>query len=139
MTSDPALHAARRARVFQAMEAAGGGVLLVAAADEKLRNNDATYPFRQDSDFYWLTGFDEPQGCVVLDGRKGERKVTMFVRPRDKEKEIWDGIRLGVDGAKAVLGADEAWPVAEQDGRLGGLLDGARTLWFRLGADAGWD
>src|SRR5512137_1682179 len=111
MTFDPALHAARRARVFQAMEAAGGGVLLVAAADEKLRNNDATFPF--------------PQGCVVLDGRKGERKVTMFVRPRDKEKEIWDGIRLGVDGAKAVLGADEAWPVAEQDARLPALLDGA--------------
>jgi Xaa-Pro aminopeptidase len=139
MTFDPALHAARRARVFQAMEAAGGGLLLVAAADEKLRNNDATYLFRQDSDFYWLTGFDEPQGCVVLDARKGERKVIMFVRPRDKEKEIWDGLRLGVDGAKAVLGIDEAFPVAEQDAKLGGLLDGAGTLWFKLGADAGWD
>jgi Xaa-Pro aminopeptidase len=139
MTSDPALHAARRARVFQAMEAAGGGVLLVAAADERLRNNDATYPFRQDSDFYWLTGFDEPQGCVVLAARSGERKTILFVRPRDKEKEIWDGLRLGVDGAKAVLGADEAWPVAEQDARLGGLVDGARTLWFKLGTDGGWD
>ncbi len=139
MTFDPALHAARRARVFEAMEAAGGGVMLVPAADEKLRNNDAEYLFRQDSDFYWLTGFDEPQGCVVLAARAGERKVVMFVRPRDKEKEIWTGRRLGVEGAVGVLGADEAFAVAEQDARLGGLVDGARTLWFKLGAEAGWD
>jgi Xaa-Pro aminopeptidase len=139
MTFDPALHAARRARVFEAMEAAGGGVLLLPAAEEKLRNNDATYLFRQDSDFYWLTGFDEPQGCVVLAARGGERKAIMFVRPRDKEKEIWDGLRLGVDGAKAVLGVDEAYAVAEQDARLGGLVDGARTLWFKLGGDPAWD
>jgi Xaa-Pro aminopeptidase len=139
MTFDPALYAARRARVFEAMEAAGGGVLLLPAADEKIRNADNTYLFRQDSDFYWLTGFDEPQGCAVLSARGGERKLAMFVRPRDKEKEIWDGIRLGVDGAKAVLGADEAWPVAEQDAKLGALLDGARTLWFKLGFEAAWD
>lgn len=139
MTFDPARHAARRARVFEAMEAAGGGVLLLPAAEERLRNADAEYLFRQDSDFYWLTGFDEPQGCVVLSARAGERKVAMFVRPRDKEKEIWTGRRLGVDGAKAVLGADEAYEVGEQDARLGALLDGARTLWFKLGGDAVWD
>lgn len=139
MSFDPALYAARRARVFDAMEAAGGGVLLLPAADEKLRNADAEYLFRQDSDFYWLTGFDEPQGCVVLSARPGERKVTLFVRPRDKEKEIWTGRRLGVDGAVSVLGADEAFTVADQEARLGGLIDGARTLWFKLGAEAGWD
>lgn len=139
MSFDPALYAARRARVFDAMEAAGGGVLLLPAADEKLRNADAEYLFRQDSDFYWLTGFDEPQGCVVLSARPGERKVTLFVRPRDKEKEIWTGRRLGVDGAVSVLGADEAFNVADQEARLGGLIDGARTLWFKLGAEAGWD
>jgi Xaa-Pro aminopeptidase len=139
MTFEPALYAARRARVFAALEAAGGGVLLVPAADEKLRNNDAEYLFRQDSDFYWLTGFDEPQGCVLLLARPGERKVVMFVRPRDKEKEIWTGRRLGVDGARGVLGADEAFTVAEQDARLGGLVDGARTLWFKLGGDPAWD
>ncbi len=139
MSFDPALYAARRARVFDAMEAAGGGVLLLPAADEKLRNADAEYLFRQDSDFYWLTGFDEPQGCVVLSARPGERKVTLFVRPRDKEKEIWTGRRLGVDGAVSVLGADEAFGVADQEARLGGLIDGARTLWFKLGAEAGWD
>jgi Xaa-Pro aminopeptidase len=139
MTFDPAPYAARRDRVFAALEAAGGGVLVLPAAEEKLRNNDATYLFRQDSDFYGLTGFDEPQACAVLDARAGQRRFVLFVRPRDKEKEIWDGLRLGVDGAKGVLGADEAYPVAEQDGRLGGFLDGARSLWFKLGADAAWD
>jgi Xaa-Pro aminopeptidase len=139
MDSDPTRHAARRARVFQAMEARGGGVMLLPAADEKIRNNDAEYLFRQDSDFYYLTGFEEPQGCAVLSARKGERKFVLFVRPRDKEKEIWNGRRLGVEGAKAVLGADEAHPLAEQDALLPGWLDGARTLWFKLGADAGWD
>jgi Xaa-Pro aminopeptidase len=139
MDFEPGRYAARRARVFEAMEARGGGVMLLPAADEKLRNADSEYLFRQDSDFYYLTGFDEPQGCAVLSTRAGERKFVLFVRPRDKEKEIWNGRRLGVDGAKAVLGANEAYPVAEQEALLGGALDGAGTLWFKLGADAGWD
>ena len=139
MTIDPALHAARRARVFEALEARGGGVMLVPAADEKLRNADNEYVFRQDSDFYWLTGFDEPQGCALLAARAGERKFVMFVRPRDKEKEIWNGRRLGVEGATAVLLADEAHDVAALQEKLAGFLDGAATLWFKLGADAAWD
>jgi Xaa-Pro aminopeptidase len=139
MAFDPTLHAARRARVFEALERLGGGTLLAPAGEEKLRNNDAEYLFRQDSDFHWLTGFDEPQGCAVLSARAGERKFTLFVRPRDKEKEIWNGRRLGVEGATAVLGADEAFTVADQEARLPGLLDGAPTLHFRLGADAAWD
>jgi len=139
MAFDPTLHAARRTRVFEALERRGGGTLLVPAGEEKLRNNDAEYLFRQDSDFYWLTGFDEPQGCAVLSARPGERKFTLFVRPRDKEKEIWNGRRLGVEGATAVLGADEAFTVADQEALLPGLLDGAATLFFRLGADAAWD
>ena len=139
MTVDPALHAARRARVFEALEARGGGVMLVPAADEKLRNADNEYVFRQDSDFYWLTGFDEPQGCLLLSARAGERRFILFVRPRDKEKEIWNGRRLGVEGATAVLLADEAHDVAALQEKLAGFLDGAATLWFKLGADAAWD
>ncbi len=139
MAFDPSLHAARRARVFEALERRGGGVLLVPAAEEKTRNNDSEYLFRQDSDFYWLTGFDEPQGCAVLSARAGERTFTLFCRPRDKEREIWNGKRLGVEGARSVLLADQAFTVAEQDAQLPGLLDGAPTLWFRLGADAAWD
>jgi len=139
MSYDPTLHAARRARVFEALERRGGGTLLVPAGEEKLRNNDAEYLFRQDSDFYWLTGFDEPEGCAVLSARPGERKFTLFCRPRDKEKEIWNGRRLGVEGARSVLLADEAFTVSEQEALLPGLLDGAPTLFFRLGASAAWD
>ncbi len=139
MDHDSSLYAARRARVFEAMERLGGGVLLLPAAEEKIRNADNDYPFRQDSDFAWLTGFEEPQGCAVLSARPGERRFLLFVRPRDREKEIWNGRRLGVEGATAVLGADAAFTVADQEAQLPGLLDGAATLWFKLGADAGWD
>ncbi len=139
MDHDSSLYAARRARVFEAMERLGGGVLLLPAAEEKIRNADNDYPFRQDSDFAWLTGFEEPQGCAVLSARPGERRFLLFVRPRDKEKEIWNGRRLGVEGATAVLGADAAFTVADQEAQLPGLLDGAATLWFKLGADAAWD
>ena len=139
MDHDSSLYAARRARVFEAMERLGGGVLLLPAAEEKIRNADNDYPFRQDSDFAWLTGFEEPQGCAVLSARPGERRFLLFVRPRDREKEIWNGRRLGAEGATAVLGADAAFTVADQEAQLPGLLDGAATLWFKLGADAGWD
>ncbi|MBK9518000.1 MAG: aminopeptidase P N-terminal domain-containing protein [Anaeromyxobacter sp.] len=139
MDHDASLYAARRARVFEAMERQGGGVMLLPAADEALRNGDAEYPFRQDSDFYWLTGFDEPQGCAVLSARPGERRFLLFVRPKDRAKEIWTGRRLGVEGATAVLGADAAFTVADQEAQLPGLLDAARTLWFKLGAADAWD
>jgi len=64
---------------------------------------------------------------------------VLFVRPRDREKEIWTGRRVGVEGAKGILGADEAFTVAELDGKLADYLEAAPTLWFRLGADAAWD
>ncbi len=139
MAFDPKLHAERRARVFAEMERSGGGVMLLPAADERLRNADAEYLFRQDSDYAWTVGLDEPMGCALLVARNGERKLVVFVRPRDKEKEIWNGPRVGVEGAKAVLGADEAFTVAELDAKLGEWVEGAPTFWFRLGSDAAWD
>jgi Xaa-Pro aminopeptidase len=139
MPFDPKLHAERRAKVFAEIEKRGGGVMLLPAADERLRNADAEYLFRQDSDYAWAVGLDEPMGCALLVARKGERKLVLFVRPRDKEKEIWNGPRVGVEGAKAVLGADEAFTVSELDAKLGESIEGAGTLWFKLGADATWD
>ncbi len=139
MAFDPMLHASRRSRIFEEMERRGGGVMLLPAADEKQRNADSEYIFRQDSDYAWTVGLDEPTGCALLVARKGERKLVLFVRPRDREKEIWNGRRLGVDGAKAVLGADEAFTVAELETKLPEWLDAAPTLWFKLGQDAAWD
>jgi len=139
MNFDPSVYLARRARIYEELERRGGGVLVLPAADEKLRNNDAEYLFRQDSDYAWAVGLDEPTGCAVFSARAGERKLTVFVRPRDKEKEIWNGRRAGVEGAKTEYLADEALLVADMDARLAVLLEGAPTLWFRLGADAAWD
>jgi Xaa-Pro aminopeptidase len=136
MTFDGTLHADRRAAITARMQQEGGGVMLLPAAEEKIRNNDAEYLFRQDSDFAYVTGFDEPSGCAFLfaDGR-----YVLFARPRDPEKETWTGKRAGVEGAKETYGATEAYPVAEIDTRLPALLDKAGTLWFRLGHDPAWD
>src|SRR5512143_470559 len=139
MAFDPKLHAERRARVFAEMERRGGGVMLLPAADEKLRNADNEYLFRQDSDYFWLTGFEEPEGCALLfaDPPAGKPGCVMFVRPR--EREIWNGRRAGVEGAKAAYGADQAHPVAEMEARLLEYLDHPGPLWFRLGHDREWD
>ncbi|BDG08668.1 aminopeptidase P N-terminal domain-containing protein [Anaeromyxobacter paludicola] len=148
MDRDLEIFRRRRAAILHRMRALGGGVLLLPAADEKSRNADAEYPFRQDSDFHYATGFDEPQGCALLfagrcgpeaDGEPDRPELVMFVRPRDKEKEIWNGRRAGVEGACELYGADQAFPVAELELRLPALLDKAGPLWFRLGNDATWD
>src|SRR6187551_63076 len=93
----------RRAQVLAEIE---DGVLVCASAAPTVRNNDVTHEFRQDSDFYYLTGFDEPEAVLVLVGGSSPRSV-LFVRPRDPEREVWDGDRRGVEGA-AELGFDEA-------------------------------
>jgi len=139
MAFDPKLHAARRVRVFEEMERRGGGVMVLPAAEERPRNADSEYLFRQDSDYAWAVGLDEPMGGAVLIARGGERKLVLFVRPRDKEKEIWNGRRVGVEGAKEIVGADEAYTVAELDQKLAPLVEGAPTLWWRIGQDPAWD
>ncbi len=139
MAFDPSVYVARRTRVFEELERRGGGVMVLPAADEKVRNADSEFLFRQDSDHAWAVGLDEPQGCAVFLARGGERKLVLFVRPRDKEKEIWNGKRAGVEGAKETYLADEAFGVSELDARLTALVEGAPTLWFKVGADAAWD
>lgn len=139
MPFERSIYAARRARVFEAMERLGGGVMLLPAADEKVRNADNEYLFRQDSDYAWTVGLDEPQGGALLVARDGQRKLVLFVRPRDKEKEIWNGRREGVEGARERWGADEAFTVGELDAKLPEFLESAPTLWWRLGQDAAWD
>jgi Xaa-Pro aminopeptidase len=108
----------------------GGGVLVAFSATPSLRNNDVSYEFRQDSDFYYLTGFDEPDAALVLVGGEAARSV-LFVRPKDPEREVWDGERLGVDGA-AALGVDEARPSDELAELLPRLLMGHATVFARF-------
>jgi Xaa-Pro aminopeptidase len=121
----------RRQRVQVAMKA---GVLVAFAAEAKLRNNDVHYAFRQDSDFYYLTGFDEPDAVLVLASSSLGLQSVLFVNPRDPEREIWDGKRLGVDGALS-LDVDVAYPIAELEQRLPELLKDQPRLYCRLGWD----
>jgi Xaa-Pro aminopeptidase len=139
MPFEQSIYAARRARVFEEMERRGGGTMLLPAAEERQRNADNEYLFRQDSDYAWLVGLEEPQGCAILVARGGQRRLVLFVRPKDRDKEIWTGFREGVEGAKARWGADEAFTVAELDAKLPELLENAQTLWWRLGQDPAWD
>src|SRR5213593_3129076 len=89
-------------------------VAIIPSAREATRSNDTHYRFRQDSDFYYLTGFEEPESiAVVIPDR--DPHYTLFVRPRDPEREIWDGRRAGVEGAKKEFGANESFPIVEFD------------------------
>src|SRR5689334_10172025 len=107
-------------------------VAIIPAAREARRSNDTHYRFRQVSDFFYLTGFEEPEAIAVI--KPGEtHEYVLFVRPRDPEREIWDGRRAGVEGAKSEFGAQEAFSIAEFDAKLTEILNDAETLYYRLG------
>src|SRR6185369_11636881 len=97
-------------------------VAIIPGAHDTRRSNDTHYRFRQDSDFLYLTGFEEPDAIAVLK-LEGDKKYTLFVRPRDPEREIWDGRRAGVEGAKSDFGAQEALPIDEFDAKLSEILN----------------
>jgi Xaa-Pro aminopeptidase len=107
-------------------------VAIIPAAREATRSNDTNYRYRQNSDFFYLTGFEEPEAIAVITPSR-EPKYTLFVRARDPEREIWDGRRAGVDGARAEYGADEAFPIAEFNDKLADILNGPEKLYYRLG------
>jgi len=113
-------------------------VAIIPAAREATRSNDTQYRYRQDSDFLYLTGFEEPDSIAII-APDQEQKYTLFVRARDPEREIWDGKRFGVEGARSEFGADEAYPIAEFDEKLHDILDGAHVLYYRLGVNPDLD
>lgn len=127
--------ARRRSAVLEAL---GDDVMVVAGARERLRNADTEYAFRQDSDFFYLTGFDEPDAVLVLAPR-APKPVTLFLRERDRVRETWDGRRLGVERAAETLGVDEAQPIAAFADALPALLASGDRLHARLGSDAEFD
>ena len=109
-------------------------VAIIPSAREAVRSNDTQHRYRQDSDFYYLTGFHEPDSIAVVAPSR-EHRFTLFVRPRDPEKEIWDGRRAGVEGAQSEYGANAAFPIAEFEEKLGDLINGARNLYYRIGVN----
>ena len=126
-----------RARRERFMEAIGNGVAVLVAAPELLKSRDTDVAYRQNSDFFYLTGFVEPGAVAVLTPHDAEHRFTLFVRPRDPERETWTGRRAGVDGARERFAADAAYPVAELDERLKDLVEPADALWYALQADGG--
>lgn len=115
------------------------GVLIIPAAAEVVRNRDVHYPFRQDSDFSYLTGFPEPDAVAVIVPKRKGGEFVLFCRPRNQEREVWDGHRFGVDGAVAQFGADEAYPLEELDEHLPELLADRKRVFYPLGTDADLD
>jgi len=116
-----------------------GGVAVLPAAPERIRNRDITYPFRQDSDFHYLTGFPEPEAVAVLVPGRRHAEYILFCRERDPERERWDGERAGTDGAVTAYGADDAFPIADIDEILPGLLEQCDRVYHTMGAHPEFD
>jgi Xaa-Pro aminopeptidase len=134
-----ALAQAHREAAMAAVAAAGGGVALLRTGAERVRNRDVHYRFRPDSDFWYLTGFPEPDAVAVLRPDAERERYVLFVRPRDPELETWNGRRAGVDGAREQYGADAAYPIEALDNELPRLLRGASQVYHAAGEDLDFD
>ncbi|CAM3467174.1 Xaa-Pro aminopeptidase [Bordetella sputigena] len=132
---DPAPHIARRQRLQDIMRAAGGGIALLPAARPAIRNRDAEYPYRQDSDFLYLTGFPEPEAWLVLLAGDTDRAV-LFCRDKNEDRELWEGRSFGPDAALAHFGFDEAYPVESLDDMLPAMLLDQPTLFASVLRDS---
>ncbi|MBW4592852.1 MAG: aminopeptidase P N-terminal domain-containing protein [Brasilonema angustatum HA4187-MV1] len=119
----------------QLMSKIGNGTAIFRSAPTAVMHNDVEYAFRQDSDFYYLSGFNEPQAVAVLAPSHPEHRFVLFVQPKDREREVWSGYRCGVEAAKQVYGADEAYPIAELDEKLPQYLEKADRIYYHLGRD----
>lgn len=125
----------RRAAFADSMQEA---VAIVPAAHHAVRNADTEYEYRQNSDFYYLTGFSEPEAVLVITPGR-EPRDTLFLRPRDRSMEIWTGRRVGVDGATDELGMQAARPIGDLEANLHEYLLGASSLFYGVGHDAATD
>jgi Xaa-Pro aminopeptidase len=108
------------------------GTAIFRSAPTAVMHNDVEYVYRQDSDFYYLTGFNEPEAVAVLAPHHGEHRFILFVQPKDREKEVWSGYRCGVEGAKEIYGADMAYPITELDDKLPQYLQKAERIYYHF-------
>jgi Xaa-Pro aminopeptidase len=119
----------------QLMEKVGKGTAIFHSAPMAVMHNDVEYVFRQDSDFFYLTGFNEPEAVAVLAPHHPEHRFILFVQPKDPAMETWTGYRCGVESAKEIYGADEAYSIAEISEKLPQYLEKADRLYYHLGRD----
>ncbi len=115
------------------------GIAILPSAPIKMRNRDVEYRFRQDSDFYYLSGFAEPDAVAVLAPGRDNGEYVVFCRDRDPEQELWHGSRAGPDGAVEYFGADDAFPIDDIDDILPGILESRNRVFYTMGAYAEFD
>jgi len=129
---------ARRRRAI--MEDMGeGSIAILPAAPVRARNRDVEYPYRQDSDFYYLSGYEEPDAVAVLVPNRKRGEFVLFCRERDPEMELWNGARSGLEGACADYGADDAFPIGDIDDILPGLLENQSRVYYAMGYYSDFD
>ncbi|TCZ80715.1 aminopeptidase P N-terminal domain-containing protein [Lysobacter sp. N42] len=138
MPSRPKDPYARRRR--QLMRLAGdNAIVIVPAAAERVRSRDTHFPYRQDSDLLYLTGFPEPDAVLALIPGRAHGEAILFCRERDPEREGWDGPRAGPEGAVEAFGVDDAYPITDLDDILPGLLEGRSRVYYHFGRDKDFD
>ena len=128
--------AKRRSRLMKLMGA--GSVAIVMAPPHSLRNSDVEYPYRPDSNFYYLSGFDEPEAVLVLLPGKPGRSI-MFCQDRNPEQEIWSGARAGPEGVCRDYAIDDAFPIEMLDNKMPALLEGCSSLYSIYGRNTDFD
>ena len=129
------IYAQRRAALAALISEKGaGGVAIIPTAPERARNRDSDFPYRHDSYFYYLTGFTEPNAWLVI---AANGHSTLFCKPKDLEREIWDGIRLGPEAAPVALGVSQAYSVSELYKEIPKLLENQTTVWFPFATHEG--
>lgn len=127
----------RRKALIDHMEP--NSIAILPASTEKIRNRDAHYAYRQDSDFFYLSGFPEPEAVLVIIPGREYGETILFCREKNREREIWDGYRAGQQGACDQYGADDAFPIGDLDEILPGLLEGRERVYYSLGRDQQFD
>ena len=116
-----------------------GSIAILPAAPVRERNRDVEYPYRQDSDFYYVTGYEEPEAVAVLLPKRKRGEYVLFCRERDPEMELWNGKRSGLEGACADYGADDAFPIGDIDDILPGLLENQSRVYYAMGYYSDFD
>jgi Xaa-Pro aminopeptidase len=133
----PKEFAKRRRQLMRMM--GKGAIAFLPASPSKVRNRDSEYFYRQDSDFHYLTGFNEPDAVAVLVPGRPNGEFLLFCRERDPDRELWDGRRAGTEGVVAEFGADDAFPISDIDEILPGIIEQCDRVYYSIGAHADFD
>lgn len=137
MKLDPKEYAKRRRQLMDLMRP--NSIAIIPSAPMTIRNRDVEHPFRQDSDFYYLSGFDEGFSAIVLIPGREQGEYVFFCQEKIKDQEIWTGRRVGPEAAISTLGCDDAFPITDIDDILPGLIEGKDCVYTNLGVSSDFD